>query len=287
MSANIHGFFDPKTSTVSYVVYGEDKQCALIDPVLNYDPAAGKISTEMADQMIECIRRKNLTVAWILETHPHADHLSSGGYIKKKLGGKTGIGSYIAQIQQHFKQLYNLATDFKTDGSQFDHIFTDGELFQIGSLKAKAIHTPGHTLACMTYYLIEEGIAFVGDTLLMPDYGTARADFPGGDAHAMYHSIQKIYQLPNETRLFTCHDYPPDGREIRWESTVADQKSRNPIVKQGISEAEFVTKRKAKDESLTMPRLILPALQVNIRAGELPSPEGNNISYLKIPLNQF
>ncbi|CAH9018567.1 MBL fold metallo-hydrolase [Candidatus Nitrosacidococcus sp. I8] len=280
MSAYIQSFIDPKTNTISYIVYGENKQCAVIDPVLNYDFAFARTSTEAADSIIEYIHKENLTLLWILETHLHGDHLSASNYLKKQLGGKTGISTYLSQI-------YHLGINFRTDGSQFDHLFTDGELFQIGSLKAKAIHTPGHTPACMTYYLIEEGIAFVGDTLLMPDYGTGRTDLFGGDAHILYQSIQKIYQLPNEIRLFSCHDYPPNSRNLCWESTVADQKYHNPIARQGISEIEFVEKRKAKEQNLPNPSQILPALQVNISAGELPLPESNNITYLKIPLNQF
>ncbi|CAB1276068.1 MBL fold metallo-hydrolase [Candidatus Nitrosacidococcus tergens] len=287
MSAYIQSFIDPKTNTISYIVYGENKQCAVIDPVLNYDFAFARTNTEAADSIIEYIHQENLTLIWILETHLHGDHLSASSYLKKQLGGKIGISACITQIQKDLSQIYHLGVDFKTDGSQFDHLFTDGELFQIGSLKVQTIHTPGHTPACLTYYLIEEGIAFVGDTLLMPDYGTGRTDLFGGDVHALYRSIQKIYQLPDETRLLACHDYPPNNRKLCWESTVADQKAYNPIARQGISEAEFVEKRKAKEQNLPNPSQILPALQVNISAGDLPLPENNNITYLKIPLNQF
>lgn len=239
----------------------------------------------MADQMIDYVHKNNLNVEWILETHAHADHLTAACYLKKQLGGRIGIGEHIIQVQERFGQLFNLGTNFKADGSQFDHLFADGEHFRIGALEAQVLYTPGHTPACITYLVGDA--AFVGDTLFMPDYGTARADFPGGDAGAMYCSIQRIYELPEETRLFMCHDYPPSGREPRWETTVAEQKAHNPLVKEGISEEEFVRKRMEKDRTLAPPDLILPSLQVNIRAGEFPLPENNGVIYLKLPLNQL
>jgi glyoxylase-like metal-dependent hydrolase (beta-lactamase superfamily II) len=286
MKPHIQAFFDPKTSTISYIVRAlNDNRCALIDPVLDYDPAAASTSTVMADRMIDYVHKNNLNVEWILETHAHADHLTAASYLKKQLGGRIGIGEHIVQVQKRFSQLFNLGADFKADGSQFDYLFADGERFQIGALEAQVLYTPGHTPACITYLAGDS--AFVGDTLFMPDYGTARADFPGGDAGAMYHSIQRIYELPEETRLFMCHDYPPSGREPRWETTVAEQKTHNPLVKEGISEEEFVQKRVEKDQTLAPPVLILPSLQVNIRAGEFPLPENNGIIYLKFPLNQL
>ncbi|MGR6036343.1 MAG: MBL fold metallo-hydrolase [Candidatus Nitrosoglobus sp.] len=286
MKPQIHPFFDPKTSTISYIVRAlNDNRCALIDPVLDYDPAAASTSTVMADQMIDYVHKNNLNVEWILETHAHADHLTAACYLKKQLGGRIGIGEHIIQVQERFGQLFNLGADFKADGSQFDHLFADGEHFRIGALEAQVLYTPGHTPACITYLVGD--VAFVGDTLFMPDYGTARADFPGGDAGTMYRSIQRIYELPEETRLFMCHDYPPTGREPRWETTVAEQKARNPLVKKEISEKEFVQKRMEKDRTLAPPVLILPSLQVNIRAGEFPLPENNGVVYLKLPLNQL
>jgi glyoxylase-like metal-dependent hydrolase (beta-lactamase superfamily II) len=235
--------------------------------------------------LIDYIHENDLKVEWILETHAHADHLSAASYLKKQLSGRIGIGEHITQVQEKFGQLFNLGSDFKTDGSQFDHLFSDGESFQIGALEARVLYTPGHTPACITYLMGDA--AFVGDTLFMPDYGTARADFPGGDAGAMYRSIQRIYKLPGETRLFMCHDYPPSGREPRWKTTVAEQKAHNPLVKEGISEEEFVQKRMEKDRTLAPPELILPSLQVNIRAGEFPPPEHNGTVYLKFPLNRL
>jgi glyoxylase-like metal-dependent hydrolase (beta-lactamase superfamily II) len=286
MKPHIQAFFDPKTSTISYIVRApNDTRCALIDPVLDYDPKAARTSTVAADRLIDHIRENDLNVEWILETHAHADHLTAASYLKKQLGGRIGIGEHITQVQEKFGQLFNLGSDFKTDGSQFDHLFSDGESFQIGALKARVLYTPGHTPACITYLMGDA--AFVGDTLFMPDYGTARADFPGGDAGTLYRSIQRIYELPDETRLFMCHDYPPSEREPRWETTIAEQKAHNPLVKEGISEEEFVQKRTEKDRTLAPPVLILPSLQINIRAGEFPLPEDSGIIYLKLPLNQF
>lgn len=286
MKPHIQAFFDSGTSTISYVVRAPgDPACALIDPVLDYSPKAGRTSTTSADQLIDYVRENELKVEWILETHAHADHLSSAHYLQQQLGGRIGIGEHITQVQKKFSQLFNLGPDFKTDGSQFDHLFSDGERFQIGALEAQVLYTPGHTPACLTYLIGDA--AFVGDTLFMPDYGTARADFPGGNARAMYRSIQRIYELPDKTRLFMCHDYRPGGREPRWETTIAEEKAHNPLVKAGVSEEEFVRKRIEKDRNLAPPVLILPSLQVNIRAGALPPPEDNGISYLKIPLNQL
>lgn len=286
MNPHVQAFFDPGTSTISYLVrVPGSPACALIDPVLDYDPRAGRTSTNSADQLLNTVREDKLKVEWILETHAHADHLSAADYLKKQLGGYMGIGERITQVQKKFSQLFNLGPDFKTDGSQFNHLFSDGERFQIGALEAQVLFTPGHTPACVTYVIGDA--AFIGDTLFMPDYGTARADFPGGDAGVMYRSIQRIYALPAQTRLFMCHDYRPGGREPRWETTIAAEKAHNPLIKDGVSEEEFVRKRVEKDRTLAPPALILPALQANIRAGKLPPPEDNGVSYFKIPLNQL
>ena len=284
MQAQVKAFFDPATWTVSYVVFdAPGGHCALVDSVLDYDPKSGRTRTDSADQLIAFVREQNLTVDWILETHAHADHLSAAPYLRKHLGGKIAIGGKITQVQNVFKGIFHLEPEFATNGSQFDHLFEDGDTFAIGTLQAQALSVPGHTPACMAYQVGDA--VFVGDTLFLPAVGTARCDFPGGNAHTLYQSVRKLLSLPAETRLFMCHDYPPEGREAQWECTVADQRARNIHVHDGVSEAEFVAMRTKRDAGLAMPVLILPSVQVNIRAGELPPPEANGVSYLKIPLN--
>lgn len=283
-SLQIESFFDEATNTVSYIVFDRSTHaCAVVDSVLDYDPKSGRTSTASADRIIARVRELGARLEWILETHVHADHLSAAPWIKQQLGGRLGIGEHIVTVQQVFGKLFNAGTEFERDGSQFDHLFRDGETFTIGSLKARALHTPGHTPACMSY-LIEDA-AFVGDTLFMPDYGTARCDFPGGDARTLYRSIRTLLALPPETRLFMCHDYMPDGRAPCWETTVADERAHNIHVHDGISEEDFVAMRTARDATLDMPVLILPSVQVNMRAGHLPPPEDNGTRYLKIPLD--
>ena len=284
----IEGFFDPGTSTVSYIVLDrETRQCAIVDSVLDYDPKSGRTGTASADRLIARVAGMGATVQWILETHVHADHLSAAPYLKQKLGGRVGIGAHITTVQQVFGELFNAGDGFARDGSQFDHLFQDGEAFRIGSLDARALHTPGHTPACMTYVVSDGGerAAFVGDTLFMPDYGTARCDFPGGDAATLYRSINKVLSLPPDTRLYLCHDYQPNGRPVRFISTVAEQRLKNIHVRDGIGEEEFVAMRRQRDATLDMPVLILPSVQVNMRAGHLPEPESNGRRYLKIPVD--
>jgi len=281
----VQAFFDPDTYTISYIVSDPaTKQAAIIDSVLDYEPASGRTKTRSADALIEAVKAKGLTVAWILETHVHADHLSAAPYLREKLGGKIAIGENVKKVQHVFGDLFNEPDNFCRDGSQFDHLFTDGETFRIGELQAEAIWTPGHTPACMVYHIGDA--AFVGDTLFMPDFGTARCDFPGGDAHTLYQSIQKIYALPDETRLFMCHDYKAPGRDhYAWETTVGDEKARNVHVNTQTDEAAFVKMRTERDAKLSMPTLILPSVQVNMQAGDLPEAEDNGVRYLKIPLN--
>ncbi|MDQ0140373.1 MBL fold metallo-hydrolase [Cupriavidus necator] len=284
MQPAIQPFFDPGTWTVTYVVYDEaHRECIIIDSVLDYEPKSGRTSTLSADNVIKFVLDHELRVEWILETHAHADHLSAAPYLKRHLGGRIAIGQNIRRVQEVFKELFNLEPEFRLDGSQFDHLFEDGETFAIGGLTGKAIHVPGHTPADMAYQIGDA--VFVGDTLFMPDVGTARCDFPGGDAHKLYRSIRKLLDLPGETRLFMCHDYPPEGRGPAWETTVRDQRNCNIHVHDGVSEDQFVAMRHARDAILAMPTLILPSVQVNIRAGELPPPESNGLRYLKIPLN--
>ena len=284
MQPIVQPFCDPATWTVTYVVHQEGyAECAIIDSVLDYDPKSGRTSTVSADKVIAFVREHGLRVQWILETHAHADHLSAAPYLKRHLGGRIAIGQDIRRVQGVFKKLFNLEPEFRQDGSQFDHLFEDGEMFAIGELAGKAIHVPGHTPADMAYQIGDA--VFVGDTLFMPDVGTARCDFPGGNAHALYRSIRKVLALPGETRLFMCHDYPPEGRGPAWETTVRDERNRNIHVHDGVTEAQFVAMRQARDATLAMPTLILPSVQVNIRAGELPPPEENGVRYLKIPLN--
>lgn len=285
MQPNIQTFFDPVTWTVSYVVFDQPGgHCAIIDPVLDYDPKSGRTKHHSANVLIKFVHSKELTVNWILETHAHADHLSSAHYLKQKLGGKIAIGSRIPGVQQVFKKLFNMGSDFQPDGSQFDHLFNDGDTFEVGELKGKAIFVPGHTPADMAYQFGDA--IFIGDTMFMPDVGTARADFPGGDARQLYRSIRKLLDNhPPETRLFMCHDYPPGDRPVQWESTIAEQRAHNIHVHDGISEDEFVAMRTARDITLGMPVLILPSVQVNVRAGQMPPAEDNGRVYLKIPIN--
>lgn len=285
MQPEIQAFFDPVTWTISYVVFDKPGgHCAIIDPVLDYDPKSGRTKHHSADVLIKYVRSKGLTTDWILETHAHADHLSSAHYLRQELGGKTAIGSLIPGVQQVFKKLFNMGADFQPDGSQFDHLFSDGDTFQLGELEGKVILVPGHTPADLAYQFGDA--IFIGDTMFMPDVGTARADFPGGDARQLYRSIRKLLdQYPPETRLFMCHDYPPGDRPIQWESTVAEQRAHNIHVHDGISEDGFVAMRTARDATLEMPVLILPSVQVNVRAGQMPPAEDNGRVYLKIPIN--
>jgi len=280
----VHGIFDAATWTVTYVVYEkEGSACAIIDSVLDYDPKSGRTSTQSADQVIAFVREKNLQVQWILETHAHADHLTAAPYLKAQLGGQTAIGDHITAVQRVFKGVFNLEANFKEDGTQFDHLLQMDETFAIGNLSAKALYVPGHTPACVAYQVGDA--VFVGDTLFMPDVGSARCDFPGGCAKTLYASARKILSLPDNTRLFMCHDYPPEDRAVRFETTVAEQRAHNIHLHDGIDEAEFVRMRTARDATLAMPVLILPAVQINIRAGEFPPKDDNGVSYLKIPLN--
>ncbi|AGZ32882.1 MAG: MBL fold metallo-hydrolase [Pseudomonas sp.] len=287
---HVEAFFDEATSTISYLVLdNETLQCALIDSVLDYDPKSGRTSTASADRLIDRVKALNAKVQWILETHVHADHLSAAAYLKEKLGGHTAIGAHITQVQKVFGALFNAESDFARDGSQFDVLFKDEQGFRIGNLQAHALHTPGHTPACMSYLVEDAGekALFVGDTLFMPDYGTARCDFPGANARTLYRSIRRLLAFPDETRLFMCHDYLPGGREMRYVTTVAEQRAHNIHIHQGVDEDHFVAMREARDKTLEMPVLILPSVQVNMRSGHFPKPEDNGVSYLKIPLNKL
>jgi glyoxylase-like metal-dependent hydrolase (beta-lactamase superfamily II) len=281
----VESFFDEATFTVTYVVRDPaSAHCAIVDSVLDYDPKSGRTSTASADAVIAYVRDEGLTVDWILETHAHADHLSAAPYLKRELGGRIGIGAHIKDVQNVFKGVFNLEPSFKTDGSQFDALFEDGDRIEIGGLTAEVMHVPGHTPACIAYHVGDA--VFVGDTLFMPDFGTARCDFPGGDARQLFKSIKRLLALPEETRLFMCHDYKAPGRDsFQWETTVAEQRAANIHVKDGTSEDDFVKMRTERDAKLAMPVLILPSVQVNVRAGQLPPPEDNGIRYLKIPLN--
>ena len=277
-------FFDEDTNTFSYVVKDPDSPaCAVVDSVMEIDYAAGRLSLQGADDIIDYVRRHNLTLEWIIETHVHADHLSAAPYIQEQLGGRIGIGEHIITVQETFGKIFNEGTEFARDGSQFDQLFRDGDQYQVGGLVCHAMHTPGHTPACMSHVMGDA--CFVGDTLFMPDGGTARADFPGGDARILYLSIQRLLSLPDPMRLFMCHDYRPNGREVEYETTVAAEKAENIHVHTGISEEDFVSMREARDKTLGMPRLILPSLQINMRAGHLPPPQDNGTVYLKLPLN--
>jgi len=285
MSAHVQAFLDPDTETFSYVVYDRPAgHAAVIDPVLDFDPKAGRTSTAGAERLVDFVREQALTVDWILETHAHADHLSAAPFIREAVGGRIAIGEKIIEVQKIFRDVFNLEKQFLVDGSQFDHLFKEGEIFNIGELSGRVIYTPGHTPADMAW-LIDDAL-FVGDTLFMPDVGTARCDFPGGNAATLYQSVQKLLTLPEDMRMFMCHDYPPAGREQHLcETTVGAQKRHNIHVREGISQAEFVAMREKRDATLQMPRLILPSIQVNIRAGEMPPAEGNGTTYLKVPIN--
>ncbi|MFT4564206.1 MAG: glyoxylase-like metal-dependent hydrolase (beta-lactamase superfamily II) [Gammaproteobacteria bacterium] len=287
MNPNVDAFFDRTTKTITYIVVEpEGSHCAIIDSVLDYDEKSGRTNTKSADRLAEYIHAHELNVDWILETHAHADHLSAAQYLNNTLGGSIGIGANITGVQKTFGKLFNFGEEFETDGSQFDHLFVDCENFRIGGLEAQALHTPGHTPACLTYVIGDA--AFVGDTLFMPDYGTARTDFPGGDAAILYQSIQKILDLQGISRMFLCHDYKAPGRDsYAWETTAADQRAHNIHIGAGRSETDFVAMRNARDKTLEVPSLLIPAVQVNIRAGALPAAENNGIAYLKIPMNSF
>ena len=281
---HVKAFFDPATWTVSYVVYDHDGgHCAIIDSVLDYDSKSGRTTTTSADALMAFVKDKALTVQWILETHAHADHLSAAHYLRKHLGGQIAIGAAITDVQSVFKGIFNLEPEFHPDGSQFDHLFQPDEAFAIGDLTVHALPVPGHTPACMAYQVSDA--VFVGDTLFMPDVGTARCDFPGGNAHDLYQSVRKLMSLPGDTRLYMCHDYPPDDRKPAWESTVAEQRASNIHIRDGVSEDAFVAMRSKRDAGLAMPNLILPSVQINIRAGAMPPAEANGRAYLKIPLN--
>ncbi|MCB5162285.1 MBL fold metallo-hydrolase [Marinomonas algarum] len=283
---NVAAFFDKDSNTFSYVVKDPaSSSCAIVDSVLDFDYASGGTFNTSADEIIAYVTDHKLKVEWLIETHVHADHLSAAPYIQKKLGGKIGIGSDIKTVQKTFGTIFNEGADFLIDGSQFDHLFTDGEQFKIGEMTCTAMHTPGHTPACFTHVLGDA--VFVGDTLFMPDAGSARADFPGGDAGILYDSVQKILALPDDFRIFMCHDYCPNGRELEYQTTVKKQREENIHVKKDISKAAFIELREKRDSTLAMPRLILPSLQINMRAGHMPEPEENGMSYLKVPLNAF
>jgi len=280
----VQAFFDDKTWTISYVISDNaTRHAAIVDPVLDFDFKSGSTSTKSADKVLAYVRDRGLKVDWILETHAHADHLSGARHLQEKVGGRIAIGEHIREVQATFKKLYNLDRNFLPDGSQFDHLFKDGETFMIGAVEATALLVPGHTPADMAYLI--DGAVFVGDTLFMPDVGSARADFPGGDAHKLYRSMRRILDLPPQTRMYVCHDYPPKGRGSRWETTVAEQRAHNIHVRDGVSEEDFVKMRQSRDAALEVPTLILPSLQVNVRAGQLPPAEDNGVSYLRIPLN--
>ena len=281
----VHGIFDEATNTVTYVVRDpESRACAIIDSVLDFDYASGRTDTRSADRVIDHVRAEGLDPVWILETHVHADHLSAAPYIQERIGGKIGIGEKITVVQDTFGKIFNEGTEFQRDGSQFDRLFREGDTFGIGALGGRVLHTPGHTPACLTYVIGDA--AFVGDTLFMPDFGTARCDFPGGSAKMLYASIQKILTLPDDTRIFVGHDYKPEGRDtFVWETTVAEERAKNVHIGGGRSAAEFVTMREARDKTLGMPKLIIPSLQVNMRAGQMPPKDDQGKTYLKVPVN--
>lgn len=286
LQPQVTGFYDEPTGSVAYVAAcPETGRAAIIDPVWNFDANAGRTWTESADQMLDHVAREGLSVEWILDTHPHADHFSAAAYLKDRLGAPTGIGEHVVGVQRLWQEIYDLPAEFPTDGSQWDRLWADGDSFRVGSLDGRVMFSPGHTMASVTYVLGDA--AFVHDTIFQPDFGTARADFPGADPAQLYRSIRDILALPDETRLFTGHDYRPNGRPPAWESTVGEQKAKNPHLKDDPDEATFVARRKARDAELDLPRNILAALQVNIRGGRLPAPEANGTAYLKIPLNRF
>jgi glyoxylase-like metal-dependent hydrolase (beta-lactamase superfamily II) len=281
----VTAFFDEPTNTISYVVADPvSSSCAVVDSLLDYDAASGRTSTDSADELIAFVKSEGLTVEWIIDTHVHADHLTAAPYVREQLGGKTGIGEHISTVQKVFGDIFNEGQAFHTDGSQFDHLFKDGETYKVGTIESRAIHTPGHTPACMSH-LIGDAV-FVGDTLFMPDYGTARCDFPGGDAGTLYDSIQTLFALPDETRVFLCHDYKAPGRDTyQWETTIAEEKANNIHVGHEATRDEFIAMRTKRDATLAMPKLILPSVQVNMRAGDMPPPEDNGVRYMKVPIN--
>lgn len=293
----VEGFFDPATCTISYLLLDSGSgECALIDSVLDYDPKSGRTRTASADQLIARVSALGARVRWLLETHVHADHLSAAPYLKARVGGEIAIGRHVTRVQDVFGKLFNAGPSFAHDGSQFDRLLDDGDTLALGALSIRAMHTPGHTPACMTYVVTEgraahgapgarDAAAFVGDTLFMPDYGTARCDFPGGDARTLYRSIRKVLSLPPATRLYMCHDYQPNGRAVQYASTVANELRENVHIREGVTEDDFVAMRTARDATLDMPVLMLPSVQVNMRAGRLPEPEDNGVRYLKIPLD--
>jgi glyoxylase-like metal-dependent hydrolase (beta-lactamase superfamily II) len=284
MKPAIEAFHDPVTGTLSYVVYaGRGSPCAIVDPVLDYDARSGRTSTQCADRIVDFVREQQLQVAWLLETHAHADHLSAAPYLRKQLGGATAIGEHIRAVQKIFGPVFNFEPAFQPDGSQFDHLFVAGETFRVGELEATVLHVPGHTPADVAY--VFDGAVFIGDTLFMPDVGTARCDFPGGDARTLYASIRRLLMLPGDTQLYMCHDYPPNGRGVCSHTTVAEQRTRNIHVNEAVEEHAFVAMRTARDATLGMPTLLIPSIQLNIRAGVAPPPEANGIRYLKTPLN--
>ncbi len=287
MIPNVKGFFDSATNTISYVVSdSKTSKCAIIDTVLDFDMAAGRISYESADEIIDHVRSSDLEVEWVIETHVHADHLSAAPYIQEQLGGKLGIGKNITVVQEVFGKVFNAGTAFERDGSQFDALFEDGDTFTVGSMNASVIHTPGHTPACLTYVI--EDAAFTGDTIFMPDFGSARCDFPGGSAEELYNSVQRIFELPDDTAIFVCHDYKAPGRdEFAWQTTVGEQKAKNIHMGGGVASDEFVKMREERDAKLGMPKLILPSIQVNMRGGHLPPAEDDGNQYLKLPVNRF
>lgn len=283
LKPEVHGFFDPATNTISYIVRDpQSNACAIIDSVMDLDHAAGRITGQSADRLIDAVQKNGWDLQWTIETHVHADHLSGAPYIQQQLGGQIGIGENITIVQETFGKIFNEGTEFQRDGSQFDRLFKDGDSYRIGTMTAFVMHTPGHTPACMTHVIGDA--AFVGDTLFMPDGGSARADFPGGDARTLYRSSKRVLSLPQETRLFMCHDYGPNGRDIQWETSVGDERRHNIHLRDGIDEDEFVMMREARDATLSMPRLILPALQVNMRAGDIPK-DGDGRPMLKLPIN--
>lgn len=280
---NVQSWFHAPTFTATHcIIDPQTRHCAILDSVLDFDYASGRTKTEFADKIVSFVRDQGLTVDWLLESHAHADHLSAAPYLKKVLGGQIAIGEHIQDVQKVFSQVFNDST-MPTDGSPFDHLFKDGETFAIGNLQARVMHTPGHTPACVTYLVGDS--AFVGDTLFMPDYGTARCDFPGGDAHVLYNSVHKLYSLPPQTKLYLCHDYMPGGRDPIWQTTVQAERDGNVQLNQKTTEEEFVAFRKKRDATLNMPALILPSVQINVRAGEMPKAEANGVSYLKLPVN--
>lgn len=286
MPTHIKTFFDAQTATLTHIVSDPStNQCAIIDPVLNFDPYSGRVSTELASQVINYIKDHTLTVEWILETHIHADHITASHFLKEKLGGKIGIGAKIITVLAYWVPIFNTGKDTPLDGSQFDYLFEHNEVVKLGSIDIRVMHTPGHTPACASY-LIEDAL-FVGDTLFMPDIGTARTDFPGGSASALYDSIHTLLSLPEETRIFMCHDYPPEGRDLAWVTTVKEQKAKNILIQDGINKDTYVNLRHKRDEGKAVPKLLLPSLQVNLRAGSFGASEDNHIHYIKIPINQL